>query len=176
MPFEEVKDTRWLSQEKAIANLQRNLPAVLANLAEEADTQKDPMARWLYTYCATYRFVAAVLIQADILPHLTQLSKLFQKEDLNFLAISEHVSYCIFNNPLVVLTLKLLIYIRFTHKVPVTIETLRQIKEAGKQQVPGSFLAQLNERVNLLNIDTAEERMSRRKVRTSTTGTVSRSK
>ncbi|XP_036001539.1 zinc finger protein 862 [Fundulus heteroclitus] len=139
----EVKDTRWLSQEKAIANLQRNLPAVLATLAEEADIRKDPVARGLYTYCATYRFVAAVLMQADILPHLTQLSKLFQKENVNFLAISQHV--------------------------PVTIETLRQIKVAGEQQAPGSFLAQVTERVNLLNIDAEEERMARRKEPTSTT-------
>ncbi len=65
---------------------------MLATLAEEADTRKDPVARGLYIYCATYRFVAAVLMQADILPHLTQLSKLFQKEDVNFLAIRDHVS------------------------------------------------------------------------------------
>ena len=72
---QEVKDTRWLSQEKAISNLQRNLPAVLATLAEEADLKKDPVARGLYTYCATYRFVAAVHLQADILPGSPNYSK-----------------------------------------------------------------------------------------------------
>lgn len=68
------------------------MPAILATLAEVADVKKDPVARGLYTYCATFRFVAAVLMQADILPHLTRLSKLFQKEDVNFLAIRDHVS------------------------------------------------------------------------------------
>lgn len=131
----EVKDTRWLSQEKAISNLQRNLPAVLATLAEEADLKKDPVARGLYTYCATYRFVAAIHLQADILPYLAQLSKLFQKENINFMAIKNHV--------------------------PVTIETLRKIKAAGERQPEGSFLAQVEEKVTSLNINAEEERRSR---------------
>ncbi|CAM4608395.1 unnamed protein product [Leuciscus chuanchicus] len=41
----EDKDTRQLSQEKAISNLQNNLPAVLVTLAEEADIKKDSVAR-----------------------------------------------------------------------------------------------------------------------------------
>ncbi|XP_062239338.1 zinc finger protein 862-like [Platichthys flesus] len=142
--LKEVKDTRWLSQEKAISNLQRNLPAVLATLAEEADLKKDPVARGLYTYCATYRFVAAVHLQADILPHLARLSKLFQKENVNFMAIKNHV--------------------------PVTIETLRQIKAAGDKQPEGSFLAQVNEKVNNLNIDAEEERVRRDRGQPTSTG------
>lgn len=86
-----MKDTRWLSQDTAISTLQRNLAAVLAALAEEAE-KKDPVARGLYTYCATYRFVAAIHLQADVLPHLTRLSKLFRKEEVSFLAIKKHVS------------------------------------------------------------------------------------
>ncbi|KAK5855574.1 hypothetical protein PBY51_007239 [Eleginops maclovinus] len=131
----EVKDTRWISQEKAISNLQRNLPAVLATLAEEAELKKDPVARGLYTYCATYRFVAAVHLQSDILPYLAQLSKLFQKEDINFMAIKNHV--------------------------PVTIETLRIIKAAGEWQPEGSFLAQVEEKVANLNISAEEDRVRR---------------
>ncbi|KAL7383107.1 hypothetical protein ABVT39_004870 [Epinephelus coioides] len=130
----EAKDTRWLSQDTAISTLQRNLAAVLAALAEEAE-KKDPVARGLYTYCATYRFVAAVHLQADVLPHLTRLSKLFQKEEVNFLAIKKHV--------------------------PVTIEAIRQIKEAGDKQPPGSYLSGLEDRVKSLNIQ-AEERRSHR--------------
>ncbi|RXN37536.1 zinc finger protein 862-like [Labeo rohita] len=71
----EVKDTRWLSQHKAIETLQRNLSAVLGALAEEAEVRKCPGAKGLYTFCATYRFVAAVYLQADVLPHLACLSK-----------------------------------------------------------------------------------------------------
>ncbi|XP_063740542.1 uncharacterized protein LOC134865072 [Eleginops maclovinus] len=93
---------------------------------KEAELKKDPVARGLYTYCATYRFVAAVHLQSDILPYLAQLSKLFQKEDINFMAIKNHV--------------------------PVTIETLRIIKAAGERQPEGSFLAQVEEKVANLNI------------------------
>lgn len=80
--FQEVKDTRFLSQHKAIENLQRNLAA----LAEEAEVHRCPV-----TFCATYSFVAAVYLQADVLPHLASLSRVFQKADVNFLHIKEMV-------------------------------------------------------------------------------------
>lgn len=83
-----MKDTRWLSQHKAIETLQRNLSAVLGALAE---VRKCPGAKGLYTFCATYRFVAAVYLQADVLPHLACLSKVFQKTHQNFLHIKEQV-------------------------------------------------------------------------------------
>ena len=47
---EEVKDTLWLSQHKAIQMLQRNLAAVLGALAEEAEIRKCPTAKGLYTF------------------------------------------------------------------------------------------------------------------------------
>ena len=59
-----MKDTRWLSQHKAIETLQRNLSAVLGT--EEAEVRKCPGAKGLYTFCATYRFVAAVYLQVDV--------------------------------------------------------------------------------------------------------------
>ncbi|KAK1897305.1 Zinc finger protein 862 [Dissostichus eleginoides] len=45
LKVKEVKDTRWLSQHLAVQNLQRNLPAMLAALAEEASTRKCPVAK-----------------------------------------------------------------------------------------------------------------------------------
>ena len=51
----------------------------------------DPGAKGLYTFCATYRFVAAVYLQADVLPHLTRLYKIFQKPQVNFLHIKLQV-------------------------------------------------------------------------------------
>ncbi|KAK5924626.1 hypothetical protein CgunFtcFv8_017222 [Champsocephalus gunnari] len=45
LKVKEVKDTRWLSQDLAVQNLQRNLPAVLAALAEEGSTRKWPVAK-----------------------------------------------------------------------------------------------------------------------------------
>lgn len=88
---QEANDTHWLSQHLAITTLQKNLPAVLAALAEETEVNKCPMAKGLYGFCCTYRFVAAVYMQADVLPHLARLSKIFQKENVNFLAIKDQV-------------------------------------------------------------------------------------
>ena len=87
-----MKDTRWLSQHNAIANLIRNLPAVLGALAEEAEHRRCPAAKGLYTFCATYRFVAAIYLQADILPHLSTLSKVFQRSNVNFLHLQQQVT------------------------------------------------------------------------------------
>jgi len=70
---------RWLSQDAAIKNLQWNC-AVLAALAEESNVNRCPSAKGLYSFLATYRFVAAVYRQAEVLPHLSYLSKVFQKE------------------------------------------------------------------------------------------------
>ncbi|XP_034075010.1 E3 SUMO-protein ligase KIAA1586-like [Gymnodraco acuticeps] len=119
LKVKEVKDTRWLSQDLAVQNLQRNLPAVLAALAEEASTRKCPVAKGLYTFCATYRFVAALYLQADVLLHIAMLSKVFQRADVNFLHIKE--------------------------QVPVTLVTLGRILEAGETPLPGTFLARLHQ-------------------------------
>ena len=91
-----MKDTRWLSQHLAIQNLQKNISAVLNVLAEEVEVRKCAAAKGLYSFLATYRYIAALHLQADVLPHLSRLSKIFQKEDLNFLAIKEQVNSVLF--------------------------------------------------------------------------------
>lgn len=40
---------------------------------------------------AVLRFVPLIYLHADILPHLTQLSDFFQREDVNFLATKKYV-------------------------------------------------------------------------------------
>ena len=46
--------------------------------------------------------------------------------------------------------------------MPVTIEAIRQIKEAGDKQPPGSYLSGLEDRVKSLNIQAEEERRRHR--------------
>ncbi|CAL8275521.1 unnamed protein product [Arctogadus glacialis] len=118
LKVKEVKDTRWLSQAMAISNMQRNLSAVLAALVEETELKKCPTAKGLYSFLATYRFVASVYLHADLLPHLSKLSKVFQKENVNFLILKV--------------------------QVPVTMACLRAIKDAGDHQPHGSFLSRLH--------------------------------
>ncbi|XP_056135293.1 uncharacterized protein zgc:113276 [Lampris incognitus] len=60
-----------------------------------------------------------IYLQADVLPHMARLSKIFQKENVNFLAIKE--------------------------QVPVTKVCLRTIRDAADEQPPGSFLARIHE-------------------------------
>ncbi|KAK5934658.1 hypothetical protein CgunFtcFv8_015035 [Champsocephalus gunnari] len=91
--LQQVKDTRWLLQDRAVQNLQRNLPAMLGALTKEVSTRKCPVAKGLYTFCATYRFVAALYLQAEVLPHIAMLSKVFQRADVNFLHIKEQAYY-----------------------------------------------------------------------------------
>jgi len=73
-------------------NLLKNITAELGALAEQVKTCKCPTAKGLYSFLATYRFIASLHLQADVLPHLARLSKLFQKEDVMFLAIKEQVT------------------------------------------------------------------------------------
>ncbi|CAL8371343.1 unnamed protein product [Arctogadus glacialis] len=71
----------------ANSNVQRNLSAVLAALAEENELKKCPTAKGLYSFLATYRFLASLYLQVDVLPQLSKLTKVFQKENVNFLVL-----------------------------------------------------------------------------------------
>eukprot|EP00064_Thunnus_orientalis_P020740 superscaffoldBa00005875_g20885 len=96
----EVKDITWLFQDTTTSTLQRNLAA----LAEEAE-QKDPVAMGLHTYCVTYRFVAAIHLQADVtetyLDHLERrfpgLNNLAAFNELSPRALEREEDDCIEN-------------------------------------------------------------------------------
>ena len=90
-------------QAMAISNMQRNLSAVLAALAEETELKKCPTAKGLYSFLATYRFVASVYLHANVPPHLSKHSKVFQKENVNFLILKVQVpSIILFLSPLTI--------------------------------------------------------------------------
>lgn len=61
--------------------------------------QEMPNSQGLYSFLATYRFVASVHLQADVLLHFSRLSKVFQKVNVNFLALKDQVlnQYFIFD-------------------------------------------------------------------------------
>lgn len=125
-------------------------------LAEETEVHKCPVAKGLYGFCCTYRFVASVYLQADVLPHLARLSRIFQKETVNFLAIKEQVLLTSHNCKAVQLNSRLFNQCcpisakncwglcNCLYQVPVTMACLKNIKDAGDAQPPGSFLAQLH--------------------------------
>ena len=74
---------RWLSHDAASETLRRSLNAVIVSLEREADERGDPAALGLVHMIKTYRFVATLHLLCDVLPHLSRLSKAFQKRDVN---------------------------------------------------------------------------------------------
>ena len=74
---------RWLSHDAAAEAIRRCLNSVITSLEREAEERGDPMALGLSKMVKTYNFVATVHMMCDILPHLSRLSKVFQRQDVN---------------------------------------------------------------------------------------------
>ena len=79
--------TRWLSHEAAVTAIRRTLPSLMATLESEVAGKDDAVARGLLHAIKTYDFVATTYLLCDVLPHLTSLSLLFQKEDVDLSVI-----------------------------------------------------------------------------------------
>jgi hypothetical protein len=79
----QAKDVRWLSHDNAVKTLVRALPSVLISLDRESSENSEPTAHGLLKFMKSYKFVATLYLLSDILPHLSRLSKIFQKEDID---------------------------------------------------------------------------------------------
>ncbi|XP_053286269.1 zinc finger protein 862 [Pleuronectes platessa] len=114
-------------------------------------------------HCAAHRLALACKDAADGVPYMKTFRKHLQDLHLYFRNSANRTSALkAAASVLQVAALKV--------TVPVTIETLRQIKAAGDKQPEGSFLAQVNEKVNNLNIDAEEERVRRDRGQPTSTG------
>ena len=82
-PQIKCKQVRWLSHDNAIKALIRSLNSVLVSLDREASEKSEPTAHGLYKFMKSYKFVATPYLLSDILPHLSCLSKIFQKVNVN---------------------------------------------------------------------------------------------
>ena len=76
-------DVCWLSHDNAIKAVIRSLPALLVSLDREASENVEPTAHGLFKFMKCYKFVATAHLLSDILPHLSCLSRIFQKEDVD---------------------------------------------------------------------------------------------
>ena len=65
-------DVRWLSHERAVENLRKCLPSVITSLEREASERHDAQALGLATFVKSYKFVATLLMLADVLPPLAK--------------------------------------------------------------------------------------------------------
>lgn len=84
--------TRWLSHDQAVASIQRTLPSLLTTLEREAAEKDDAVARGLLQALKCYKFVATLFLLSDVLPLLSKLSLIFQKEDIDLGIIKPVVS------------------------------------------------------------------------------------
>ena len=80
----QAKDVRWLSHEKAVNNLRKCFPAVIASLEREATERTCVEAHGLAVFVCKFEFIATLYMLSDVLPPLAQLSRAFQTKDLDF--------------------------------------------------------------------------------------------
>ena len=79
----------------AINAIKRSLPSLLCSLEREASEQSDPTAMGLTKLCKTYMFIATLLFMSDILSHVTKISLLFQRENIDYSQVQQLVVTCI---------------------------------------------------------------------------------
>ena len=79
----EAKDVRWLSHDMAIKAVIRTYPAILISLDREASERGEPIAHGLLKFMKCYKFLACAYLLSDILPHLSRLSRIFQKQNID---------------------------------------------------------------------------------------------
>ena len=83
--------TRWLSHDQAVTSIRQCLSSLLTTL-EQATAEDDAVARGLLYAMKTYKFVATLYLLSDVLPILTTLSLVFQKENVPLTAILPNVN------------------------------------------------------------------------------------
>ena len=82
--LKEAKDVRWLSHDAAIASLLCTLPSLIASLEREATERGEPTAEGLLRFVKSHFFIATAHLLHKVLPHVSRLSRIFQKEDVDF--------------------------------------------------------------------------------------------
>ncbi|KAM4551083.1 uncharacterized protein C17orf113-like [Odontesthes bonariensis] len=77
---------RWLSLHRAVKAMKHNWPAVVMELTEEA-LRGNAKAQGLLGQIQSYSFIALTHALADMLPVMTKLNLVFQKDDVNLSSI-----------------------------------------------------------------------------------------
>ena len=78
--LKEAKDVRWLSHDAAVATLLCTLPSLIASLDREASEWGEPTAEGLLQFVKMHFFIATAHLLHKILPHVSRLSCIFQKD------------------------------------------------------------------------------------------------
>ena len=73
------------------AYILRSMPSLIASLEREASERDEPAAVGLVKFVKSYYLVACCKLLSKILPHLNQLSFLFQRENIDLSAIQPNL-------------------------------------------------------------------------------------
>ena len=84
-------DVRWLSFFNAVGAVKRTFKSLIVYFDQEVAEHNDPIAKGLVTQISSYSFLAITHMLYDVLSELTRLSKIFQKESLDFSIIGPSV-------------------------------------------------------------------------------------
>ena len=84
--------TRWLSHDQAVTSIRRTLISLLATLERAVAENDDAVARCLLNAMKSYKFVATLYLLSNVLPILSTLSLVFQKENVPLTAILPNVN------------------------------------------------------------------------------------
>ena len=79
--------TRLLSHDQAVTSIRNTFNSLLATLERAVVENDDAVAQGLLYAMKTYKFVATLYLLFDVLPILTTLSLVFQKENVSLTAI-----------------------------------------------------------------------------------------
>ena len=85
--LKDAKDVRWLSHDAAVAAILRTLPSLIVSLDRETSERGEPTAAGLLQFVKAPFFIATAHLLHKILPHISRLSHIFQKEDVDFTMI-----------------------------------------------------------------------------------------
>ena len=84
--------TRWLSHDKAVTAIRHTLPSLLTTLERKVAKRDDVVARGLVRAIKLYKFVALLDLLGDVLPHLSTLSLVFQRESVDLFIVEPQVA------------------------------------------------------------------------------------
>ncbi|XP_070559661.1 zinc finger protein 862-like isoform X2 [Ptychodera flava] len=90
--LKEAKHVRWLSHQRAVDAVRRSLSSIIVSLERESEERHDATATGLAMFLKQFNFVASILMLSDVLPHLTRLSLMFQKKDVDVTILDTIIS------------------------------------------------------------------------------------
>ena len=78
-----LKQAKDVSYDAAIGSILRTLPSIIVSLERDGTERSEPTPVGLAKFVKTYYFVACCHFLHQILPHISHLSLIFQREDID---------------------------------------------------------------------------------------------